>query len=375
MDTLDTQTPTLPEMEVFRSGQHKDSKGRDFNATDAMLADIAKVYDPALLEAPIVVGHPKDDAPAYGWVASFSVKGDTLIGHPKQVEPQFAAMVNAGRFKKRSISLLSPADPHNPVPGSYYPRHVGFLGGVAPAIAGLKDVSFSADDTHVIDFMIGDPEPKPFEQAATLLSGFQSLLWALREFVKLDKLGDGKVVADFSAADAVDPAAPKIITPPATQAAPPKGLTVDTAEKLTADRAKHDAEVASFSAKQQAARILEDTALIDALEADGKIAPGHKPALLDFMASLDDADAINFSAVEGEAVSATPRAWFREFLGGAKAVINFSEVAGGDTGKDSEAVDPADLANRAAAYQFEQQKSGRTVTIADAVEHVAKTNA
>lgn len=123
-------------IEVFRTGKHTDSQGRERNWTKADLDKMVTSYDPADHEAPVVVGHPKSNAPAYGWTESLKRVGELLLAKFKQVEPDFAELVEKGRFKKRSISV--------------YPdgrlRHVGFLGASPPAIAGLKDIDFSAED-------------------------------------------------------------------------------------------------------------------------------------------------------------------------------------------------------------------------------------
>ena len=57
-------------LDIFRTGRHTASSGTSLAFTEADLAATAAAYDPALHEAPIVVGHPKDNAPAYGWVKS-----------------------------------------------------------------------------------------------------------------------------------------------------------------------------------------------------------------------------------------------------------------------------------------------------------------
>ena len=99
-----------------------------------MLAEIAATYNKALREAPLTVGHPKDNLPAYGWVAKVYVNAEgNLAIDPEQVDPAFAEMVRAGRFKKRSASFYPPNAPHNPTPGRWYLRHVGFLGAQPPA--------------------------------------------------------------------------------------------------------------------------------------------------------------------------------------------------------------------------------------------------
>ncbi|OYW21050.1 MAG: hypothetical protein B7Z43_11640, partial [Sphingomonas sp. 12-62-6] len=50
----------------------------DIRAAEADLAATAAAYDPAKFEAPIVVGHPALDAPAYGWVRGLAFAEGTL---------------------------------------------------------------------------------------------------------------------------------------------------------------------------------------------------------------------------------------------------------------------------------------------------------
>jgi hypothetical protein len=64
----------------------------------------------------------------------------------------FAAAVRAGRYKKVSASFWPPGHPNNPVPDSYYLRHVGFLGAHAPAVKGLRAIEFGAAEEGVIEF-------------------------------------------------------------------------------------------------------------------------------------------------------------------------------------------------------------------------------
>lgn len=121
---------------IFKTGKHTDSKGNTKEWTEADLDNIVKNYDPKKHEAPIVIGHPQTNAPAYGWIDKLKRVGDTLYALPKQLANEFVELVKKGAFKKRSISL--------------YPdgtlRHVGFLGAAAPAVKGLPDVEFSEDD-------------------------------------------------------------------------------------------------------------------------------------------------------------------------------------------------------------------------------------
>ena len=80
----------MDRIEIFKAGTHTDSHGTTLTFSEADLAAMAGAYDPAISEAPIVVGHPSADAPAYGWIKSLSEKGGKLLAQPDQVDPTFA---------------------------------------------------------------------------------------------------------------------------------------------------------------------------------------------------------------------------------------------------------------------------------------------
>jgi hypothetical protein len=125
-------------IELFRAGDYGDKGSYNAADIDKMVAN----YDPAKHEAPVVMGHPEMDAPAYGWVEAVKRSGNVLLGKLKQVPDQFSKLVDEGRFKKRSISFYR---------GENGPslRHVGFLGAMPPEVKGLADVKlahFSAGD-------------------------------------------------------------------------------------------------------------------------------------------------------------------------------------------------------------------------------------
>lgn len=121
---------------IFKTGKHTDSSGNEKEWSEKDLDNIAEKYDPSKHEAPIVIGHPKTNSPAFGWVEKLKRIGDTLYAYPKQLAQEFVDMVKQGLFKKRSISL--------------YPdgtlRHIGFLGAQPPAVKGLPDVEFKEDE-------------------------------------------------------------------------------------------------------------------------------------------------------------------------------------------------------------------------------------
>lgn len=136
---------------IMRKGRHTANAGQEIEFTDAVFSEIAASYDPAIHEAPIVVGHPQSDGPAYGWIKRVEVRPDGLYAVPHQVNAEFADVVRTGSFKKVSGAFFSPQHKNSPAPGKWALRHVGFLGAAAPAVKGLRPVAFD-DSSEVIEF-------------------------------------------------------------------------------------------------------------------------------------------------------------------------------------------------------------------------------
>ncbi len=118
--------------EIFRAGTHTDSAGDTQDWTEEDLDKIVSSYNPGYHEAPIVIGHPETDSPAYGWIEALKREGDRLLAKPRELIEEFKDWVNRGLYKKISIAL--------------YPdlslRHIGFLGATPPAVKGLANVRF-----------------------------------------------------------------------------------------------------------------------------------------------------------------------------------------------------------------------------------------
>lgn len=140
------------ELEILRTGTFQAMDGQSHQITAAMLAEIVASFDRDGAPVPAVVGHPKSDDPAYGWVRDLAVKGDRLTATLFKVDPGFAKTVADGRFRKVSVKLYTPDAPANPAPGSWGLRHVGFLGAAAPAVSGLKPVEFAGGDEGTVEF-------------------------------------------------------------------------------------------------------------------------------------------------------------------------------------------------------------------------------
>ncbi|WP_336958735.1 hypothetical protein [Sphingobium aquiterrae] len=193
------QTP--PTIRIFRPGTFTSNEGTVVSLSDADLAATAAAYDPSADPAPLVIGHPALDDPAYGWVKGLTVDGGELVAVPDRVEPAFAEAVREGRYAKVSARFYPPAHPGNPKPGTWYLKHVGFLGAHAPGVKGLGTVSFAeGGDAGTITIDFTKPEEKSVKEQTDLASfAAREVELARREEVL--KAGE-KAIADKAKADA-----------------------------------------------------------------------------------------------------------------------------------------------------------------------------
>ncbi|MBM96502.1 MAG: peptidase [Oceanospirillaceae bacterium] len=194
---------STPNIHLFVPGQHTSMAGDNLQFGEADLQASAAAYDPTKHEAPLVIGHPKHNAPAYGWVQSVQFADDGLTAIPHQINPDFAELHESGAFKKVSASFYHPDAKSNPVPGVFYLRHVGFLGAQAPAIKGLRNPEFSEGETteDFITVEFSEPEQPP-EEDNTVTPEEAAALEAKNKQLAADLAARDKLLADERAARA-----------------------------------------------------------------------------------------------------------------------------------------------------------------------------
>ncbi|MFW6058379.1 MAG: peptidase [Persicimonas sp.] len=377
-----TQQGAKPQgLEIFRAGTWTDMHGRTIEFSRKDVEAIAEAYDPELAEAPIVVGHPKDNDPAYGWIRSLVADEHTVLrAEPHQVERAFAEIVAQGRYKKISSSFYQPDSPANPKPGSYYLRHVGFLGAQPPAVRGLKDAQFSE---------VGEADVVEFQ--ADLSQMTNATLWRrLREFF-LSQFGmetADTVIPSYAVKDLEDEANDNpepAMAEGTTLTARPLGAPADPQEdtmgqkeleQQKADIAKQKAELddreAKFAERAKEQRLADVRAKVEGLVEDGRVLPADKEPLVAFLGGLDAETTLEFSdgeGFEGKKVSTPAAQWFEKFLERMPKQVDYSERArSADLPPDQS--DPVALAEAARTYQAEQRLKGIQVTARDAVRHV-----
>jgi len=378
---------TKTTIEIFRAGTHTAMDGKTYTFTKADLEATAAAYDPAVFSAPCVVGHPKTDDPAYGWAQSMRVEGEVLVADVDQVEPAFAEMVNAGRYKKVSPWFYGPAAQANPVPGVYYPRHIGFLGAAAPGCQGLAPVAFAAgDDAELIAFAT-DEELRPlvwlarnvgrmFRRMRDQLIEDKGLEEANKLLPEWEVDAPAEIAAQLDVALSSDarpafaaPEAPSLAAPTADLAADPADAdrlaALAAREAALAEReAGVTAREAAFAETARADRVQEDAVFLDGLIAAGRLAPGCRAEVAVFCAALGDGETIAF-AEGGEAED--PRARFKAFLDKHLGVsIHLGEIAGGEGLRFAEGQSQADIEAAIDAEMASAAAAGHPISAAEA---------
>lgn len=357
-------------IEIFRGGTHTDMHGTTLAFGESEIAGIAAAYDPALSEAPIVIGHPRTDAPAYGWVKSLFARGDRLYAEPDQVDAAFAELVESGRYKKVSACFYRPAAPANPKPGAYYLRHVGFLGAEPPAVKGLAPVAFAEspeDDLFLVEF--ADHE------SMSLIARLTSLFRGVRDYIverdgteKADAVIPSYVIEGLSeqtTAAMLSPEPEPAYSEEETMSkTDPKTPSVD-AEDLTRRVADLEAREAAFAERQRRA---EADAVVTAAIREGRLTPAQAEGLAAFMANLSESDTVAFSE-EGKEKALSSITFMKAFLSRLPVQVEFAEKsAGADETVDG--LSPLDAANRAVAYQERMKRDGVVITTSEALSAV-----
>jgi len=337
---------TLPtDIEIFRAGTHTASDGvTQVTVTHDDLAAIAAAYDPAVGEAPHVIGHPELNAPAYGWVRKLEARNGVLFAaESAQVEPAFAGLVGNGRFKKRSASFFLPDTVGNPTPGKMYLRHVGWLGAAAPAITGLRDVQFSAaDKSGLLEFSVPVERPWIFRTIAEIFRRLRDGLVERDGAEEADRIIPAwQLDALVEAANPPPAATPSFAAPAAPQPEPSMSQqnTVDFAAREAQlntrqqEIDRREAAVRETEAKARRAGVADFTA---ALVKAGKLLPRHEAPMIELLMHLESGTGngqpatLNFSAPDGSNTAVQAGAALRTLLSDLPVQVDFAERGAGE---------------------------------------------
>lgn len=274
-----------------------------FSADD--LAAMAASYASRTTQAPIVVGHPRHDDPAWGWVTGLVADGDDLYAEVDQVPSEFAEQVRSGRYRHVSAALYGPDHKSNPTPGAWGLRHVGFLGAMPPAIKELERVELNETEEFT-------------EVAADLVAA---------DFHELPDNRD-EIMADTPK--------PESVKPTEADGRRAEDRTAEFAERetvLTQREQELQEREDRLREQEEAARRAEHVAFAERLASEGRILPRYQETIVESLVQLGDTSAATVELGEGDDAMTVIDA-FRAMLEGLPVQVEFGEAARAENGED-----------------------------------------
>jgi len=396
---------------VFAPGDHH---GTGTPWTVADIDEVISTYNPAVHEAPSVIGHDeqrRSKDPAYGWVERLYRQGDVLWAHLKQVPAEFKAWAEAGRWKKRSAEIYTDFQGT----GRKYLRAIAWLGAQPPAVKGLPDVAFAEDGGpfDMVEFAEGregklrqawEALKDLFEDAAGPIEQQIGREDALMMFDRIRQIAGDELYHLVYSSDEMDPeekrgtirtlfdelirligqngdemvAAFMERSQEMADKTPNPGTITLTPEQLKAQvQEAVNTALTAFEEKMAPAikaRVDEGLAAVTQQTRHNAVQiycerlkeQGVAPAVVDggmavFMERLPMADTVTFA----EGKDQTPAAWFEEFLGQvvAAAKANTLLVPFGEVGKTIPGPDTGDAKARALADFAENKDFYRSMGV------------
>lgn len=377
----------MPSFQIFKPDVTVTSmEGVGVSLSAADLKGIADRYDPKLHEAPLIIGHPQHDAPAFGWVKGLSFADGALAVDEHQVDSEFDQLRKKGSFKKVSARFFTPTSKNNPTPGQWYLRDVGFLGAMAPAVKGLRSFSFADDDKDiaVAEVSFADLPAYSGNVISRILRGLRDWIiekegketadrivpdWELQHLNDMATRAEAREEPSLSFSDPTNPN-PASKEKPTMKTAEQLQADLDAANKATAaEKARADSLEAAERKRQADQRHNDNVSFADTLVQQARWPAGAKDLLvatLDLAAQPGESGVVSFG--DGDAAKPLHQA-LREQLAQLPEHVSFAEFARGGAAASGEA--PEAIAAKAVTYQAEQAAKGITVSTADAVRHVS----
>ena len=304
-------------VEIARTGTFTDSVGRPQTFTEQDLDAIARTYDPDRRDAPLCIGHPKDNAPAFGWVEKLKHEGAKLFATFAHVPGEVKKLVAKKHYRHVSMSLM---------PDRVSLRHVALLGAAQPAIDGLRAVELNdGGDAITVDFAAdgGEGDDMTVEELQRQVGQLQAQLEALKtENTDLKKKADTHK-QDKDKAEAA------------------KTDAEQKAQKASADFAAYRGKIETERREARVAPLVKE----------GKVKPAERADVLDFAAKLAGQDGtVDFAAPDGKRETLTlEERYFRDLEArpvDERFTMDFAAppAHGGHAGGQAPAWDPAEMA-------------------------------
>ena len=389
-------------MDILRTGSWRDMRGTEATFSggdlDAIVA-ATRAADPA----PVVVGHPAADAPAYAWVQDVRRVGDRLQARLRDIDGAFRSAVEAGRYTGRSVALVAGAE------GALRIRHLGFLGGRAPAVDGLAPTQFAGagDAVRTYTFAADEMQRSVFRSIASMFRSMREWIIERDGAEQADRIVPDWNLGIIEDAGREDIAAFAVASD--TQDHTVDGSSQHPASPDTAGRETHvaggihsadtepsgDSDMSGTKGAGTGATDLDLAARAAALDAReavldaqaavaphveaGRVLPAERAGLTALLASLpaDDAEGATLvfaGAEDGAEERQPPRKWLLSFVAALPSRVDYHERAAVDTAPaaDGEYDQQSVEAQARAAREFIAlaAERGEHVTVTEAVDIV-----
>lgn len=368
---------------VFTTGSHTDSNGNVKTWTTSDLDKIVTSLKPDYHEPPVVIGHPSDNAPAFGWVAAAKRVGNDLYLQYKDVAAEFKDWRSKGLFKKKSISVYPD--------GSL--RHIGYLGAMPPAIKGLPDYAFADGERgQAVTYEFGDYNDMQIARTLRRLKN-----WIIDKFGKeeadkaLDEWDVQSITEEAARPDhSVEVKSIAAYNEPEEGSMKPEEVAKMVTDGLAAGLKEFGEamgktikgledqvtglkkELTSTREDSQRREFREYLMTPDMVR---RVPEGSREATINQMVTLSAAEPVSFG--EGDKKTTKPALdVYKEQLSQLPPVVAFGEHATKATVGDVDTaagMDAKAISAKATEYRDAEGKAGRVVSYADAVTHVTTT--
>jgi hypothetical protein len=378
---------------VLKTGSFTGRGGNKIDVDTARLDRIVQKYDVKQRETPFVIGHPKSESPAYGWVEKFKRVGDVLMAMPKQIVPEMADAIKAGFYKYVSCSVRNDDTI----------RHIGFLGGEAPAVAGLGPVELSEDDSDErFDVQLSEVDiwttknlfrnlftiirnfrdhivEKEGAEVADKIVGNETLSYLERDIDRIELPEPEKSITQLSLGEESD-----MDEELKRQLEAEKAKTAELSQKLDATTTEVTSLKTELDQKNQAItahateqRGVELSEIVGDLVESGKLTVAESKELLPVLTMLHGSQEVDLSEGEGDeakTVKKSPLEILKNLFQAMPQRVSMQEIAKkSGAPKSGNRHDHVEIARLANEYQLSEQEKGNTVSIAIAVDHVMKS--
>lgn len=276
-------------VEICKVGKVTDSTGVKRDLSSAFINQVIANYNATEHEAPAVIGHPEENAPAFGWVSQLRLNKDVLEAKFTDVPDEFEEAVRSGLYRKRSASFYLGDKPNL--------RHVGFLGAQPPAVKGLKNIQFSDGESITVEISFSEEQKIMSNENKDSEDKKKFTEWLKEFFGGVQQ--PAPVAAGFSEADQK-----KLIADAVKQAK--EAMTSEFSEELKKRDDQITALTASVNAGSASGRRAEIVAFVEALPAERGKHFLKRAGIIEFLEACAIADekdtekAICFSEGEGD---------------------------------------------------------------------------